>query len=75
MTGDLIEIMKHFQQCYGLFLLVDLTIMLFYWLTHCYMAYVAFHTSALSFLGSLLVVVAELLRVIAISNTCEHLTR
>ena len=75
MTGDLIEIMKHFQQCYGLFLLVDLTIMLFYWLTHCYMAYVAFHTSALSFLGSLLVVIAEFLRVIAISNTCEHLTR
>ena len=35
-TGDLIAIMEHFQECYGLFLLVDLTIMFFHWLYSCY---------------------------------------
>ena len=41
----------------------------------CYMAFVAFKTSALSFIGSLLWIIAEFTRVMALSNTCDKFTR
>ena len=39
------------------------------------MAFVAFKTSALSFIGSLLWIIAEFTRVMALSNTCDKFTR
>ena len=66
--------MKWLKQGFALFLLVDLTLMLLFWLTHLYMAYFSLKIGILAVINSLLMIIAELWRVVKISYACEHFT-
>ena len=46
-TRDLTVFMENFQNGYGFFLLVDLTLMLLYWLIHTFKAYFTFQASVI----------------------------
>ena len=71
---QLIIFMDSFQQCYGVFLLVDLTLMFLYWLIHLYNAYFTFQESPLAASGSVLIILAELWRVLLLSEACHQFT-
>jgi hypothetical protein len=66
--------MENFQHCFGIFLLFDLSLMFLYWLIHLYRAYFTFQESSLAASGSVLIILAELWRVVLISNACENFT-
>ena len=72
---QLIVFMDSFQQCYGVFLLVDLTLMFLYWLIHLYNAYFTFQESPLAASGSVLIILAELWRVFLLSEACHQFTK
>ena len=72
---DFVVFLDEFQEAFGCFLLVDLALMLFFWLSHCYIAFINSQVSGTALSGSLLVIVSELLRVVSISSTCEHITK
>ena len=71
---QLIVFMSSFQQCYGVFLLVDLTLMFLYWLIHLYNAYFTFQESPLAASGSVLIILAEFWRVLLLSEACHKFT-
>ena len=66
--------MKNLQKCSGVFLLVDLSLMFFYWLIHLYNAYFTFQEGPLAACGSVLIIAAELWRVVLISEAGEQFT-
>jgi hypothetical protein len=70
---ELIYLMENIHQAYSLFLLFDFSLMLLYWLIHLYIAYFAYQVP-LSFLGSVLIILAELCRVVLLSCTCGGFT-
>ena len=43
---DILSMMKHLQKAFGFFLLVDLTLMLLFWLIHTYVAYFTFQVKS-----------------------------
>ena len=71
---NMILFMENFQLCFGIFLLFDLSLMFLYWLIHLYRAYFTFQESSLAASGSVLIILAELWRVVLISNACENFT-
>ena len=73
-TNDLVFILANFQEAYGWFLLVDLSLLLFFWLSHWYIAFINIKVSTLAVAGPVLVILAEMLRVIGISSACERIT-
>ena len=72
---DLINLMENFQEGFGLFLFIDLALMLFFWLTHCYNAYMSFKVDFVAVLANFLIIVSELVRVVGISFACDRATR
>jgi hypothetical protein len=74
-TVELLTIMENMHKATGILLLVDLSLMLFYWLIHLYSAYVYLQYSyMIAFFGSVLTVLAELSRVALLSCTCGKFT-
>ena len=71
---NLVVFMENFQECFGIFLLFDLSLMFLYWLIHLYNAYFTFQEGFLAASGSVLIILAELWRVVLISNACQHFT-
>ena len=71
---QLLIYMESFHQCFGVFLLVDLSLMFFYWLIHLYNAYFTFQEGPLAACGSVLIIAAELWRVVLISEAGEQFT-
>jgi hypothetical protein len=70
---ELIYLMENMQQAYSLFLLFDLSLMLLYWLIHLYKAYLTYQYP-LFFIASVLIILAELWRVVLLSCTCGGFT-
>ena len=70
-TKKLIEVRDLYQPSFGFFLLVDLSLMLIYWLIHLYNTYIHFQEGVLAASGSTLVVLAELWRIVALSYACD----
>ena len=67
--------LNNFQLAFGWLLFVDLSLLLFFWLSHWYMAFVSIKVSALAVAGPILVIIAETWRVIGISTACENITQ
>ena len=70
----MLDYMDSFHNCFGVFLLVDLSLMFFYWLLHLYDAYFTFQEGPLAAAGSVLIISAELWRVVLISEAGEKFT-
>ena len=71
---QLFVFMESFQKCFGVFLLVDLSLMFLYWLIHLYDAYFTFQEGPLAACGSVLIIAAELWRVVLISEAGQQFT-
>jgi hypothetical protein len=74
-TSVFIDLLENFQDAYGLFLLADLTIMLLYWLEDLFTSYFTFQTNLMAASGSVIIICAELHRVVSLSLACDTLTR
>ena len=72
---NMITFMDNFQQCFAIFLLFDLSLMFLYWLIHLCNAYFTFQETSLAATGSVLIILAELWRVLLITDACENFTR
>ena len=75
LANDLVYILSNFQAAFGWFLLVDLALLLLFWLSHWYMAFINIQVSALTVAGPALVILAEMIRVFGISSACENITK
>ena len=68
----LIMKMRIFQDCFNVFLLLDISFMTIFWILHLFQIYLMFHLqSSISALGSFLIVLAELWRVLTITTECH----
>ena len=66
--------MENIQQGFGRFLLIDLTLMLLFWLIHTFQAYTSVESSYLQALASVLIIWAEFSRVFYLSTKCGKFT-
>ena len=76
-TLQLIDFMENFCQAFGPLLLMDLTLMLLYWLIHLYLAFATLSKEGegvLSASGSILIIGSELWRVITLTSACTKFT-
>ena len=74
LVNDLVSILNNFQETFGWFLFVDLSLLLLFWLSHWFLAAIHIQISALAVAGPVLVILAELARVVGLSCTCERIT-
>ena len=77
-TLQLINFMENFSQAFGPLLLMDLTLMLLYWLIHLYLAFATLNKEGegiLSASGSILIIGSELWRVITLTSACTNFTQ
>ena len=74
-TNKLVFILSNFQEAFGWFLLVDLALLLLFWLGHWYFAFINIEVSALAVAGPVLVILAEMFRVFGISSACGNITK
>ena len=73
-SKELNFLMENIQHGFGRFLLIDLTLMLLFWLVHTFNAYTSFDSNYLQALASVLIICAEFSRVFYLSTKCGKFT-
>merc|ERR550517_263546 len=68
------SVMETIQKGGGIFILIDITLMLIYWLLHLYHAYFTFQEGPLPASASALIILAEFSRVFLLSDTSTKFT-
>merc|ERR550517_356077 len=68
------SVMETIQKGGGIFILIDITLMLIYWLLHLYHAYFTFQEGLLPASASALIILAEFSRVFLLSDTSTKFT-